>query len=80
MIPQLIVTSRACIRAVSWVLAEHPSSSVLDRGSNLRTGATVSSRMAQSRCGSAGELLAWRPIVRDTKASVGVFRGNVPGL
>ena len=26
-----------------------------------RAGATVSSRMAQSRYGSAGELLAWRP-------------------
>ena len=38
---------------------------VLDRGSNHRTGATVteSSRMAQSRHGSAGELLAWLPIV-----------------
>ncbi len=40
---------------------EHPSSAVLDRGFKHRTGATVSSRMAQSRCGSAGELLAWRP-------------------
>ncbi len=51
---------------------EHPSSAVLDRGSKLRTGAatvTVSSRTAQSRCGSAGELLAWRPIVRDSRDS-----------
>ncbi len=40
----------------------------------------VSSRMAQSRYGSAGELLAWRPIVRDTKALMGVFRGVTPGL
>ena len=62
------------------MLREHPSSSVLDRGSNLRTGATVSSRMAQSRYGSAGELLAWRPIVRDTMAFMGVFRGITPGL
>jgi hypothetical protein len=55
---------------------EHPSSTVtvLDRGSKHRTGATVSSRMAQSRYGSAGELLAsaWRAIVtvRDTRALV----------
>ncbi len=62
---------------------EHPSSAVSDRGSELRTGATVSSRMAQSRSGcglgSAGELLFWRPIVRDTKALMGVFRGDTPG-
>jgi hypothetical protein len=47
-----------------------------------RRPATVSSRMAQSRYGSAGELLAWRPIVRDTKAFklMGVFRGVTPGL
>ncbi len=43
------------------MLSEHPSSAVSDRGSELLSGATVSSRMAQSRCGSAGELLAWRP-------------------
>ncbi len=39
--------------------------------------------MAQSRNGSAGELLAWRPIVvRGTEALVGVtvFRGITPGL
>jgi hypothetical protein len=39
--------------------------------------------MAQSRYGSAGELLAWRPIVWDTRAimpvpvAVGVNRGGV---
>ena len=43
------------------MLSEHPSSAVSDRGSELLSGATVSSRKAQSRCGSAGELLAWRP-------------------
>ena len=59
---------------------EHPFSAVSDRGSELLSGATVSSRMAQSRCGSAGELLAWRPIVGDTKALMGVFRGDTPGL
>ena len=59
---------------------EHPSSTVLDRGSKARAGATVSSRMAQSRCGSAGELLAWRPInVWDTWASMGVLRGRHTG-
>jgi hypothetical protein len=56
------------------------SSAVLDRGSKHRTGATVSSRMAQSRYASAGELLACRPIVRDTKALpvVGVIREITP--
>ncbi len=43
------------------MLSEHPSSAVSDRGSELLSGATVSSRMAQSCYGSAGELLAWRP-------------------
>ena len=47
---------------------------------NIAAGATVSSQMAQFRCGSAGELLAWRPIVRDTMAFMGVFRGITPGL
>ncbi len=36
--------------------------------------------MAQSRYGSAGELLAWRPIVCDTRAIKGVSRGVTPGL
>ena len=53
---------------------------VLDRGSKHRTGATVSSRMAPSRCASAGELLAWRPSVWDTRALMGVNRGVRPGL
>ena len=41
------------------------------------------SRMAPSqsrRYGSAGSLLAWRPVVRDTRALVGLFRGITPGL
>ncbi len=61
---------------------EHPSSAVLDRGSKHRTGATVSSRMAQSRYGSAGELLAWRPdrVPVGHEALMGVSRGVTPGL
>jgi hypothetical protein len=59
---------------------KHPSSAVLDRGSKHRTGATVSSRMAQSRCGSAGELLAWRPDRVGHEALMGVNRGVTPGL
>ena len=45
-----------------------------------RAGATVtvSSRMAQSRYGSAGELLAWRPIMWDTRAIKVVSRGVTP--
>ena len=55
----LIVVSKAyglCVGA-----CEQPFSAVSDRGSELLSGATVSSRMAQSRYGSAWELLAWRP-------------------
>ena len=59
---------------------EHPSSAVLDRGSKHRTGATVSSRMAQSRCGSAGELLAWRPDRVGHEAHMGTTQGVAPGL
>jgi hypothetical protein len=63
---------------------EHPSSAVSDRGSELLSGATVSSRMAQSRprCGSAGELLAWRPDRVGHEALMGVTRGPgvAPGL
>ncbi len=64
---------------------EHPSSAVLDRGSKHRThgtGATVSSRMAQSRCGSAGGLLAWRPdrVGHEASGLMGVNRGVTPGL
>ncbi len=59
---------------------ERPSSAVLDRGSKHRTGATVSSRIAQSRCGSAGELLAWRPDRVGHEALMGVNRGVTPGL
>ena len=51
------------IRALSWVLESTHEATVLDRGSNHRTGATEPSRVAQSRYGSAGELLAWLPIV-----------------
>ena len=68
------------IRAVSWVLASTHQAPywIVDPG--LSAGATVSSRLAQSRYGSAGEVLAWRPIVRDTMAFMGVFRGITPGL
>jgi hypothetical protein len=58
-LPIPIVVSKAyglCVGA-----CEQPFSAVSDRGSELLSGATVSSRMAQSRYGSAGELLAWRP-------------------
>ena len=58
---------------------------VSDRGSELLSGATVSSRkaQAQSRCGSAaGELLAWRPdrVGHEARALMGVSRGVAPGL
>ena len=56
-----VVVSKALAYGRYLGAREHPSSAVLDRGSKHRTGATVSSRMAQSRYGSAGELLAWRP-------------------
>jgi hypothetical protein len=59
---------------------EHPSSAVSDRGSELLSGATVSSRMAQSRYGSAGELLAWRPDRVGHEAFMGVSQGVTPGL
>ena len=36
--------------------------------------------MAQSRCGSAGELLAWRPDRVGHEALMGVNRGVTPGL
>jgi hypothetical protein len=38
--------------------------------------------MAQSRCGSAGELLAWRPdrVGHEPEALMGVNRGDTPGL
>ncbi len=36
--------------------------------------------MAQSRCGSAGELLAWRPDRVGHEALMGVARGVAPGL
>ena len=62
------------------MLSEHPSSAVSDRGSELLSGATVSSRKAQSRCGSAGELLAWRPDRVGHEALMGVTRGVAPGL
>ena len=52
----------------------------MDRGSKHRTGATVSSRMAQSRCGSAGEMLALRPDRVGHEALMGVTRGVAPGL
>ena len=58
-LPIPVVVSKAyglCVGA-----CEQPFSAVSDRGSELLSGATVSSRMAQSRYGSAGELLAWRP-------------------
>jgi hypothetical protein len=62
------------------VLSEHPSSAVSDRGSEHRAGATVSSRMAQSRYGSAGELLAWRPDRVGHEALMGATQGVAPGL
>lgn len=51
---------------------------IVDPG--LSAGATVSSRLAQSRYGSAGEVLAWRPIVRDTMAFLGVYPWDHTGL
>lgn len=51
---------------------------IVDPG--LLAGATVSSRLAQSRYGSAGEVLAWRPIVRDTMAFLGVYPWDHTGL
>jgi hypothetical protein len=36
--------------------------------------------MAQSRCGSAGELLAWRPDRVGHEAFMGVTQGVTPGL
>ena len=68
------------IRAVSWVLASTHQAPYWIVDPSLAAGATVSSRLAQSRYGSAGEVLAWRPIVRDTMAFMGVFRGITPGL
>ena len=68
------------IRAVSWVLASTHQAPYWIVDPSLAAGATVSSRLAQSRYESAGEVLAWRPIVRDTMAFMGVFRGITPGL
>jgi hypothetical protein len=49
-------------------------------GSELWSGATGSSRMAASRYGSAGELLAWRPDRVGHEAHMGTTQGVAPGL
>jgi len=49
-------------------------------GSELWSGATGSSRVASSRYGSAGELLAWRPDRVGHEAHMGTTQGVAPGL